>query len=152
MVTTEEKLDFPFTRQYGSRSFVIDIARTEAQLDAVFALRYQIFNEELKQGLAASTATQRDQDKYDKFCDHLLVIEKDAQAIVGTYRLHRCDRSKNNYGYYSASEFDLKNIIASQAKMLEIGRACIHADYRDGAVMQLLWYGLARYLQLYQFK
>lgn len=150
--TTEEKSGFPFIRQYSSRSFVIDIARTEDQLDAVFALRYQIFNEELKQGLTTSVATQRDQDKYDKFCDHLLVIEAETQMIVGTYRLHRCDRSKDSHGYYSASEFDLKNIIASQAKILEIGRACIHANYRDGSVMQLLWYGLARYLQLYQFK
>lgn len=147
----EVELDFPFNKQYGDKEFIIDIAQNDQQRDAVYALRYQIFNQELHQGLVSSEATERDQDKYDIYCEHLIIIDAATNEIVGTYRLHRCDRADSK-GYYSSGEFDLTNLTNANLRMLEIGRACIRPEYRDGSVMNVLWYGLSRYMRLNKFE
>ena len=143
----DENSAFPFTKTLANKEYKISLADTPALVDEVLALRYKVFNLELHQGLESSHLTGRDRDKYDEYCDQLIVTDVEINKIVGTYRLHRFDRALSGHGYYSQAEFNLKNLLDARLKMLEIGRACIDSDYRDGSVMNALWYGLTRYMQ-----
>lgn len=108
-------------------------------------LRYEVFNIELGEGLESSFKDQRDEDPFDGFCDHLIVEYTTEQTIVGTYRLQTGEMAERGIGYYSAQEFDLTVYEKYRHKILELGRACIHADHRKQKVLKLLWRGIARY-------
>jgi len=129
---------------------------TEKELKKIQRLRYKVF---YKEGGAIadrlSALLQRDLCPFDAVCDHLLVIDKEARTrhglkkakVVGTYRLLRGEIAARYNGFYSQSEFDLSSIIARQpqTRVLELGRSCVHRDYRTKRVIELLWRGLWLY-------
>lgn len=123
-------------------------ARHPSELDAVLRLRYEVFNLELGEGLEASHATRRDEDRFDRHCHHLLVEERSSGSVVGTYRMQTCEMAREGCGFYSAGEYDLsrlpREILESS---IEVGRACIHRDHRHRQVLFLLWQGLAAYVR-----
>ena len=86
-----------------------------------------------------------DVDKFDRHFDHLIILHKEKNLIVGTYRLNCSDILKDSY---TALEFDLGKIFTLQGPFLELGRACIKKDYRKGAVISLLWRGIAEYMNV----
>ena len=108
-------------------------------------LRFEVFNLELGEGLAESYATGLDVDPFDEFCDHLVVEELATSEIVGTYRLQTGQLAAANLGYYSEREFDFSPYEPFRCEMIELGRACIHADHRNFNLLHLLWRGIARY-------
>ena len=110
-------------------------------------LRFQVFNLELNEGLAQSYATGRDADPFDAVCDHLLVKHRPSQQIVGTYRLQTGVRAAENFGYYCAQEFAFAVFEPMRSEMIELGRACVHRQHRNLAVLGLLWKGIADYAQ-----
>ncbi len=123
-----------------------------AEIDSVYELRYSIFNEELGSGLLLSAATCKDTDEYDQFCDHLIVLDRSAGKIVGTYRALRKKNAVNGIGFYSAHEFDLNSLLRRDDEVAEIGRSCVHSDYRDGSVISMLWAGLCQYMKVYSVR
>jgi len=129
------------------KHYIIKLAQTPEEVDEVLKLRFEVFNLELNEGLESSFATSRDEDQFDKQCDHLLIIEKSKNMIIGTYRMQTYNMAKKGLGFYSNGEFCLdmlpKRIIS---KSVELGRACIHKDYRNTKVLFLLWRGLANYI------
>lgn len=126
--------------------YVLRFARTRSDLAAVQRLRFQVFNLELSEGLASAYETGRDEDAFDARCHHLMVIAADSGEVVGTYRLMTYMMSIRN-GFYSASEFDLSTLpFDVRRDAVEVGRACVAEQHRNGRVVQLLWRGLARYL------
>jgi len=142
---------FPLERHFDNRSLVIDIARDEASIEAALRLRYQIFKEEM--GCNPSPDDNGiDRDAYDAFCDHLIVIDKDLDEIVGTYRLLRHDVAKANIGFYSENEFKLQCIYDKNLKFCEIGRACIKKAYRGQAIIALLWAGIGSFCDMYNIE
>ena len=108
-------------------------------------LRFEVFNLELGEGLAESYATGLDIDPFDEFCDHLIVEELATSEIVGTYRLQTGQLAAANLGYYSEQEFDLTPYEPFRWEMIELGRACVHAEHRNFNLLHLLWRGIARY-------
>lgn len=119
------------------------------------ALRYYVFYERgMAPGQKAKAnivkrVLRRERDRTDILYDHLLVL--DGRKLVGCYRLMPSSRALwQGIGFYSAQEYDLTKLTTSRAQlgggMLELGRSCIHPDYRDGRVMRLLWQGLADYV------
>ncbi|MBB2908978.1 putative hemolysin [Streptosporangium becharense] len=105
-------------------------------------LRHRVFAEEMGARLD-SPITGLDVDPLDAYCDHLLVRHAETDEVVGTYRLlapRRADR------LYSESEFDLAALAGIRPAMVEAGRACVHPDHRGGAVIGLMWAGIARYM------
>ncbi|MBL8018578.1 MAG: GNAT family N-acetyltransferase [Leptospirales bacterium] len=117
------------------------------QADDVFRLRYDVFNRELGEGLPESRDTARDVDRFDEFCEHLCVRDSQSNQVVGTYRLLTRTRAVASTGFYSQSEFKLDAIYAMAEESAEIGRSCVHRDYRDGSVISLLWAGLAAFMK-----
>lgn len=131
---------------------------TEArELDAAQALRYRVFYEEM--GAVADAATRRDRrdrDDFDAIARHLIVVDRSrssgcAPRVVGCYRLLRESVAKRHGGFYTAAEFDLSGLTAVSGEVLELGRSCVDVAYRGGAVMQLLWRGIADYQIRHRF-
>jgi len=124
----------------------VRLAQSADDLRAAQALRFQVFNLELDEGLAQSWDTGLDADPYDAQCEHLLVTDADG-SVVGTYRMQTGQRARQGLGYYSEREFDLAPFEAARGRILELGRACIHRRHRNFAVLNLLWKGIAAYAQ-----
>lgn len=123
----------------------VRLARGPADCRAAQALRFEVFNLELDQGLVESYDLGLDEDPFDAVCDHLVVEAPASGAIVGTYRMQTGSRAREALGYYSEREFDLAPFEPLRAQMLELGRACIHQRHRNFAVLNLLWKGIAQY-------
>src|SRR5262245_54227793 len=93
--------------ELGDSRYAVRYARTANELDAVLALRFEVFNLELGEGLALSYETGRDEDEFDAVCRHLMVVERASGRVVGTYRLQTSAIAAAARGFYSATEFDL---------------------------------------------
>ncbi len=129
----------------------VRLAVNQGELDAVQALRYQVFYEEMgAKADAATVASRRDSDEFDAIADHLLVVDHDlgegASSVVGTYRLIREEAAQRFGRFYSESEYDISALKRFAGRKLELGRSCTAAAYRNRAVMQLLWRGIAAYV------
>lgn len=127
-------------------SYRLRLAGTQADLRAAQRLRFQVFNEELGEGLIEAWVSGHDEDRFDAVCDHILVEALATGEVVGTYRLLPGPRAlEAGTGYYSAQEFDLAPFEPHRAAVLELGRACVAAAHRNQSVLALLWQGIARY-------
>lgn len=124
-----------------SEGFVIKTASTVDDLKLALKLRHQVF---LEEGLNRSHESGLEFDSYDHRADHLMIIEKEKNIAVGTYRLIHSDFSDI---FYSQSEFNMDEFLNLEGSKLEMGRACTHEDYRTGRTMDLLWQGLSRYIR-----
>jgi L-ornithine Nalpha-acyltransferase len=131
----------------------VHLAENQLEVEKAYSLRYNIFNLELGEGLPSSRETLKDKDEYDFFCDHLVVTDSsENNMVVGTYRILRKEIAKKTIGFYSENEFDLFNIYNLEYELAEVGRSCVHPDYRDGSVITLLWKGLANYMIYYNIR
>ena len=129
------------------KRYEVRFARNADALDAIQKLRFDVFNLELGEGLDKSYENQRDQDRFDPLCHHLLVLERHSGELIGTYRMQTCDMAEHYDGFYSADEFDLEGLPREVVRdSVEIGRACVAQSYRNRAVLFLLWKGLAAYM------
>jgi putative hemolysin len=125
----------------------VRLAETAADIDAAQALRYRVFYQEMGALPSAEMARRgRDFDRFDGICDHLLVIDHDRGAVVGTYRLIRRPIALAGGGFYSASEYDVAMLVRYPGEILELGRSCVDASARNRPTMQLLWRGIAAYV------
>lgn len=129
---------------------IIRLATSAAELDAAQALRYRVFYEEMGAHPSPEMlATRRDFDQYDAVCDHLIVVDQSRESgsqVVGTYRVMRREHVRSVGGFYSASEYDVSRLANFPGTVMELGRSCVDAGYRTRATMQLLWRGIAEYL------
>jgi len=127
--------------------YSLRVARNNAEIDEALRLRFEVFNLELKEGLESSYLTMKDEDQFDKQCDHLIISDKKINRVIGTYRLQTLEMAERGAGFYSDGEFCLdmleKKILRNS---LELGRACILKEYRNTRVLFLLWRGIANYL------
>lgn len=127
--------------------FTVKIAETEAELRAAQALRYEVFVRELGAGGdLVDHEAGLERDRFDPFFDHMICTDSRSGAVVGVYRLLRDDQAKAAGQFYSEDEYDLSALKASGRKLLELGRSCLHPDYRGGTAMFYLWSGLAAYV------
>ena len=127
-------------------------AETEPDRLAAARLRYQVFVEELGgDGSLVDHAGRFEQDRFDPFFDHLLLVDKrrDADAldhVVGVYRVMQDTQALAAGQFYSEDEYDLSVLRQSGRRLLELGRSCLHRDYRGGPALFQLWTGLADYV------
>ena len=135
----------------------VRLARSAAEIDAAQALRYRVFYEEMSAKPSAEMAARRrDFDEFDAIADHLLVLDHKLgdgpESVIGTYRLIRRSAAKKLGRFYSAAEYDIGPIVAHPGEILELGRSCIDAHYRNRSGMQLLWRGIAAYVARYKIE
>lgn len=128
----------------ASARYAVRLAACDGDVEAAQRLRWSIFVEE--QGAQIDSVAQGlDVDEFDRHCDHLIVTDLETGCVVGTYRLLTADAARRCGAYYSESEFDLSGLLGSGQRLLELGRSCVHSDYRSGLIISLLWSGLAAY-------
>jgi putative hemolysin len=134
----------------SDRKYIVKLAENLMEIDEALKLRFRVFNLEMHEGLDSSYLTLRDEDPFDRQCSHLLVIEKATGRIIGTYRLQTFEHAKRGKGFYSATEFRLNKLGRKVLRRsVELGRACIDIDHRNGRVLFLLWKGIAQYMGIY---
>ena len=146
----------------GSRNGLkVRLARTAAEIAMAQALRFNVFYEERGANPdPASARSRRDADRFDAFCDHLVVVRKmpggehglhpvDDGEMVGTYRLLRQSVAEKNGGFYTQGEFDIAPLLAAKPALtfLELGRSCVLKQYRTKPVVELLWQGIWNYVR-----
>ncbi|WP_323782366.1 GNAT family N-acetyltransferase [Leisingera sp.] len=133
--------------------FSVRIAETDAELRAAQALRYDVFVRELGGGGAmVDHDAGLERDRFDPFFDHMLVIDDTTGTVAGVYRLLRDDQAAKAGQFYSEDEYDLTVLKSSGRRLLELGRSCLHADYRGGMAMFHLWSGLAGYVEAHRIE
>lgn len=127
--------------------FDIKIATNPREIVEAQRLRFQVFNLELNKGLQSSYENGLDVDEFDPFCDHLIVRDIKSNDVVGTYRMMRGAQARQHLGFYSEKEFDLSRIKDLNGELLELGRSCARKDYRDRALLPLMWEAIAEYVR-----
>jgi putative hemolysin len=141
-----------------SGSLEVRLARGPREIWRAQRLRYRVFYQEMSaKPDVVSRMFRRDADRFDKACDHLLVIDHAARGrfggvrpkVVGTYRLMRQSAATRLGGFYTQGEFDLAGLIANHpgARFLELGRSCVLQPYRTKKTVELLWHGIWAYIR-----
>lgn len=134
--------------QTETPDFEVRLATSPDDLRAAQRLRYEVFVRELGgSGPMVDHAAGLEQDALDAFCDHLLLIDRQRGAVVGVYRVMGPDQRARAGRHYSACEYDLAPLSRLNRRMLELGRSCLHPDYRGGTAMHHLWSALAQYVR-----
>jgi putative hemolysin len=133
----------------------VRLARNRRDIKAAQLLRYRVFYKEM--GALADLRTKvlrRDVDRFDRACDHLLVIDRRRRrmgtvmlgSVVGTCRLIRRPVADRHGGFYSAGEFNLSAMLDGAGACMELGRSCVDPEYRTGAVIDHMWRAIADYI------
>jgi putative hemolysin len=130
------------------------MARTPVEIDAVQALRYRVFFEEMTAHPTPEVAAaRRDFDEFDEHCDHLMVIDTSlgdgAEAVVGTYRFLRRSAAARIGRFYSQGEYNIRRLLQGHDEIMEVGRSCVAPGHRRQQTMQLMWRAIAQYVQHY---
>ncbi|WP_326555330.1 GNAT family N-acetyltransferase [Micromonospora sp. NBC_01813] len=147
--------------------YTVSVAENADQVAAAQRLRHQVFTAEFGARPAGANPpgsrpprshlpgsrplgepAQRDVDEFDDHCDHLIVRHTRTGAVVGTYRLLPPARAARLGRRYADTEFDTRSLHLLADHLVEAGRSCVHPDHRGGAVINLIWAGIARYLQV----
>lgn len=130
-----------------TRRYSLLVAREKAEVRAAQRLRHQIFAGELG-AVLHSAEPGLDVDEFDPHCDHLVVREDRTGEIVGTYRMLPPEGARSAGRLYCQTEFLVPGLASVRAAMVETGRSCVHPEHRTGAVVSLVWAGIARYMLL----
>jgi putative hemolysin len=131
----------------GTSGYTLLIADDASQVAAAQRLRHRVFATELGAHLPGAV-DGRDEDEFDDFCDHLIVRDDASGDVVGTYRMMPPKAAERAGRRYADGEFDLSRLRPLGDQLVEAGRSCVHPDHRAGAVVNLMWAGIARYLLL----
>lgn len=126
------------------------VSTDPALIEAAQRLRYEVFSTEPGFTLTHS-ADGRDADRFDEYCDHLLVRDDTSGALVGCYRMLPPTGAIAAGGLYSASEFDITELDPLRPSLVEMGRAVVRPGHRNGAVVLLMWAGILAYLDRYRY-
>ncbi|MEV4463108.1 GNAT family N-acyltransferase [Micromonospora echinofusca] len=124
--------------------YTLLIADDPSEVAAAQRLRHEVFATELG-AILRPGAAGLDVDDFDAYCDHLIVRRESTGEVVGTYRLLPPGRTDRRY---AETEFDLRALDPLRGDLVEAGRSCVHPDHRSGAVINLMWAGIVRYLHL----
>ena len=139
-------------------SLEVRLAVTKKDIRRAQKLRWRVFFE---QGAATagvmSQLRRRDVCPFDRYCDHMIVVDKAAVTrfgrnkprVVGAYRLLRQDVAERHGGFYSAGEFDIAPLLQRHPdkSFLELGRSCVDPAYRSRKALELLWRGILIYMR-----
>lgn len=135
-----------------ARSLTVRLARDADDLIAAQRLRFDVFVTELgARAPGADHARGLESDEFDAHVDHLVLVDEAQDPglqrhVVGVYRLLTSERAQDLGRFYSDGEFDLEPLRRSGRRLVELGRSCVHPDYRRGAAMVLMWNALASYV------
>lgn len=133
------------------QDLAVSLALTREDVRDSQRLRYRIFAEEMGARLR-TLETGLDSDALDPYCRHVIVRDRSTQEVVASTRVLLDAEAQQAGGFYSTSEFDIGKLQRAAGPMVEIGRTCVHPDYRSGSAISLLWSGLARFIDIHRYQ
>jgi putative hemolysin len=142
----------PRTARAPVERFSVAWAKHQDEVREAQRLRYQVFGEEMGAQIASTPGTPAglDIDRFDAYCEHLIVRCEDESAqageVIGTYRVLTPDAAQRLGSWYSDTEFDLGPLRARLGRTAELGRSCVHPAHRQGGVILALWSALGAFL------
>ena len=126
-------------------ALAVSWARNADEIREAQRLRFRVFSDEM--GARLNTKVPgHDVDLFDRYCEHLLVRDQATNEVVGTYRPLTPAQALRVGSTYSDLEFDLTRLRSLRERMVELGRSCVHPDYRNGGVIMSLWGALAEFM------
>ncbi|MCS6997242.1 MAG: GNAT family N-acetyltransferase [Casimicrobiaceae bacterium] len=128
----------------------VRLAQNGAEVRAAQRLRYRVFCEEM--GASIGGEDGLDVDLFDPHCEHLIVIDRATEKVVGTYRILPPWGARRAGGLYCEREFRIEALAPIRSELFELGRACIHPAWRDGSVLAKLWSGLGQYVRKHRVR
>ncbi|CAN5171342.1 GNAT family N-acetyltransferase [soil metagenome] len=150
LVDKFDKVDVLLIPSASNSLYAVGFASSNHCIDLALRLRYEVFNEELGEGLMASRLTGMDRDEFDEQMHHLVLIELATDTVIGTYRLQPAALALQKNGLYSARQYDLARLEPIIPLLVETGRACIAREFRQFATVKLLWKAIAAYMVAYR--
>ncbi len=142
MATQAQNITVNQTRLKTNKRFQVRLAENQDEIEQCLRLRYRIFSQEMGARLSTKEAGI-DQDRFDEFCQHLMVFDNETGKIIATTRLLLSEDAKRSGLFYSETEFDLKHVLSQPGRFMEVGRTCIDLNSRKGSVLAILWQGIA---------
>lgn len=134
-----------------SPQLTLHLAASEADLEAAQRLRYDVFVRELgSDGAMVDHARGLERDRFDPFCDHLLL--RAGGEVVGVYRLMRQAQAEAAGQFYCDDEYDLEPLRRTGRNLLELGRSCLAPQWRGSSAMYVIWQGLADYVARHEIE
>ena len=127
------------------------LAANAAEIESALRLRHVVFNVELADD---TNADDIEQDAFDLVCRHLIVVDRETDQTVGTYRLNSFETAGSAEGFYSHGEFSIEDlptdVLANGASEHEgslpvvEGSRPVHADVEKALSFRVLLYLYAR--------
>ena len=146
-----DKPDGAATSSSAGPRYSLLLSTDPSMIDAAQRLRYEVFTSTPGFALPAAEQEQRDFDRFDEYCDHLLVRDDDTGELVGCYRMLVPSGAIAAGGLYTATEFDVRAFDPLRPSLVEMGRAVVREGHRNGAVVLLMWAGILAYLDRYDY-
>ena len=141
----------------SAQAFTVKWANCDSEVEEAQRLRHLVFVQEMGARPMPPPGTPEglDADRFDAFCDHLLVRAAGDDTgkpgpVIGTYRVLGPDAARRAGGLYSDGEFDLGRLDCLRPRAVELGRSCVHPAWRSGGVIMALWGALAQYMRLHE--
>lgn len=148
---SQERIQVPktascFSTDWVNKSGIVTSwAKHQSEVREAQQLRYEIFAGEMGASLP-DIVPGYDIDVFDDYCEHLLVRDRETWQVIGTYRVLTPAQAKLAGRIYSDGEFDLSPLHPLREHMAELGRSCVHKDYRYGGVIMALWKALVNFM------
>jgi len=102
---------------------------------AVYRLRHEVF---LPMGAhVGGDEPGVDEDEFDDVCEHIAVW--DGNRTVATARVLLPEGATRIGRYFSSTEFNLGPLLDKHDRILEIGRVCVHPDYRASNAVAMMF-------------
>jgi putative hemolysin len=130
----------------GTPQYTLLLSTDPTLIEAAQRLRHEVFAAEPGFTMPTTADTGRDLDRFDDHCDHILVREDRSGELVGCYRMLPPSGAIAAGGLYTATEFDVRALDPLRPSLVEMGRAVVRADHRNGAVVLMMWSGILAYL------
>jgi len=144
------RVDFLALPAQDSDRYLAGFAVSDKAIDEALRLRYEVFNLELGEGLAESSTTGLDRDRFDDQMTHLALMERLTGRIVGTYRVQTIHQALDAHGIYSAQEYVMDALEPILDRSVELGRACLALEHRTFPAIFALWLGIGAFMNAFE--
>lgn len=128
-----------------SGNITVRLAKSKEEIEQAQKLRYEMLVLDFDE---TKDVNGSDASEYDEFCDHLIAIDEETKKVVGTYRLMSNFHLVHKDKFICEEEFDVTRLKDCGDNILELGRAVVDKNYRNGVVIKLLWQALFTYCKL----
>ncbi len=130
----------------GKGRYTARMAETDQDLRRAQQLRFVTFIASTGATVAGDRHDGRDADDFDELCRHVLVEDTRTGTLVCCFRLLPLNNGTEIDRSYSAQYYNLSALAQFDGPMVEMGRFCIHPDWRDPDILRVAWGAMTRFV------